>query len=297
MYYELKQEVYDSLKAICRKTLEQRKKRTINEMMMELMDLPGLPMHCPYHHFIVPAAFLTQAAVAEAKAPEELESWLDIAEERARTIAAGACGECGVCGAAVGCGIFVSIYTKATPKTEENWKWANTATAKGLEHLASYAGPRCCKRTCMLAAEAGVPYINETCGTAFTLMENWKCEYHHKNAECLESKCPYYEASGEKTMNSQIAIIVEHEKMPRKEPGRTCQCMNEPIDLQTKKGELTWVKQEGDKVREGELICEGEVEKKVVEFFAPCDGVLTQCCIGDGEVFQAGAVLGYIEKV
>lgn len=148
----------------------------------------------------------------------------------------------------------------------------------------------------MLAAEAGVPYINETCGTAFTLTENWKCGYHHKNAECIERKCPYYEAKGNKDTSCQIPILAEDEKMPRKEPGRTCQCMNEPVNLQTKKGVLMWIKKEGDPVREGELICEGEVEKKVVEFLAPCGGVLSQRCIGDGEVFQAGSLLGYIEK-
>lgn len=193
MDYNLKQEVYDGLKDICQKTLAEKQLLTIHKMMMRLMELEGLPMHCPYHHFIVPAACLTQAAIAEQKSREELGDWLDTAEERARTIAAGACGECGVCGAAAGCGIFVSIYTGATPKSGENWKWANMVTGKCLQHLASYAGPRCCKRTCMLAAEAGIPYINETCGTAFTLQEKWTCSYHQKNAECLEDKCPYYE--------------------------------------------------------------------------------------------------------
>ena len=37
-----------------------------------------------------------------------------------------------------------------------------------------------------------------------------------------------------------------------------------------------------------------EVEKKTVEFLAPCDGVLTQQCVGDGEVFTAGDILGYV---
>lgn len=296
MHFELKQEVYDNLKAICRETLERERAMTINEMMMQLMDLEGLPMHCPYHHFIVPAAFLTQAAVAEGRTARELDDWLELAEERSRTIAAGACGECGVCGAAVGCGIFTAIYTGATPKTRENWKWANTVTGTCLQHLASYEGPRCCKRTCMLAAEAGIPYINENCGTSFTWMENWECRYHHKNAECIESKCPYYKGSGGEAVKPEIPIIVEDEKMPRKGPDCTCKCMNEGIKLQEKKGILTWIKKEGDLVREGELICEGEVEKKIVEFLAPCGGVLTRCAIADGEVFTAGTVLGYIAE-
>ena len=90
------------------------------------------------------------------------------------------------------------------------------------------------------------------------------------------------------------AIIVEEEKMPRKDPKRTCKCMDEPVKLAAKKGALTWVKDVGESVKEGELICEGEVEKKVVEFFAPCGGVLVEQCIQDDEIFTAGDVLGYI---
>lgn len=293
MYFELKQELFDRLREICMETRRAEESMSVTRMLTRLMDLEGLPMHCPYHHFIVPAALLTQSAVFEKRDVSELSAWLDLAEERAKTVPAGFCGECGTCGSAVGIGMFLSIYTGATPKSVENWQQANEITGICLQKIAAYPGPRCCKRTSFLAVNEGVPYLNEKLGLEFTVETDQSCTYHNRNAECLEGECPFYEG-GEAMRDTGRAIIVEAEKMPKKDPAKICKCMNEPVKLESKKGTLFWVKQTGDTVKKGEVICEGEVEKKTVEFPAPCDGVLTQQCVGDGEVFTAGDILGYV---
>lgn len=293
MYFELKQELFDRLREICMETRRAEESMSVTRMLTRLMDLEGLPMHCPYHHFIVPAALLTQSAVFEKRDVSELSAWLDLAEERAKTVPAGFCGECGTCGSAVGVGMFLSIYTGATPKSVENWQQANEITGICLQKIAVYPGPRCCKRTSFLAVNEGVPYLNEKLGLEFTIETDPSCTYHNRNAECLEGECPFYEG-GEAMRDTGRAIIVEAEKMPKKDPAKICKCMNEPVKLESKKGTLFWVKQTGDTVKKGEVICEGEVEKKTVEFPAPCDGVLTQQCVGDGEVFTAGDILGYV---
>lgn len=293
MYFELKQELFDRLREICMETRRAEESMSVTRMLTRLMDLEGLPMHCPYHHFIVPAALLTQSAVFEKRDVSELSAWLDLAEERAKTVPAGFCGECGTCGSAVGIGMFLSIYTGATPKSVENWQQANEITGICLQKIAAYPGPRCCKRTSFLAVNEGVPYLNEKLGLEFTIETDPSCTYHNRNAECLEGECPFYEG-GEAMRDTGRAIIVEAEKMPKKDPAKICKCMNEPVKLESKKGTLFWVKQTGDTVKKGEVICEGEVEKKTVEFPAPCDGVLTQQCVGDGEVFTAGDILGYV---
>ena len=63
--------------------------------LMKLMDMDGIPMHCPYHHFIMPAALLTVTAVQEKRDRQELTDWLETAEERAKTVPPGFCGNCG----------------------------------------------------------------------------------------------------------------------------------------------------------------------------------------------------------
>lgn len=192
MAFIMKDEVFAEMKDVCRAMHREGKKLKVEEALMNLMNMEGMPMHCPYHHFMMPGALLTLAAVDEGKSEEELNQWLDLAEERAKNVLPGFCGLYGACGAAVGAGIFVSIYTGGTPMSGENWKWANEATGKSLLRIAQYPGPRCCKRTSFLAALEAVPYINEKCGLHFEITEDITCRYHQKNAECLESKCPFY---------------------------------------------------------------------------------------------------------
>ena len=65
---------------------------------MECMDLEGLPMHCPPHHFMVPAVLLTACALQEGKTREELEKLLTEADKRAKKVLGGFCGNYGNCG-------------------------------------------------------------------------------------------------------------------------------------------------------------------------------------------------------
>jgi len=294
MKFDLQQEYFDGLREICLDTKRKNEKMTVTAMLMRLMDMEGLMMHCPYHHFLVPAALLTQAAIADDIADEVLVEWLDKAEERAKTVPAAFCGECGACGSGISMGMFVSIYTGATPKTIENWQWANEATGIALQKIAEYPGPRCCKRTAFLAVNGTLDYVNEKCGTDLKYEKNIECPYFDRNAECLESQCPFYKKA-EKAESAQYAIIVEAEMMPKKDPAKTCKCMNEPVDLTTKKGTLMWLKEVGEEVKQGEVVCEGEVEKKTIEFVAQYDGILAEKCVEDGEVFTEGTVLGYLK--
>jgi len=91
------------------------------------------------------------------------------------------------------------------------------------------------------------------------------------------------------------AIIVPESLMPKPQPYRNCACMKRPVDLAAQKGTLTWLVQAGQSVEKGQVICEGEVDKKTVEFQAPCDGVLAEHTVEDQCVFRSGDVLGYIE--
>lgn len=189
---ELKQEVFDRIKGVCQDIYKKGDGLKADEMMKQLMDIEGIPMHYPYHHFIMPAGLLTLAAIEKGHQESQLLQWLETAEERAKTVPGGFCGNCGTCGSAVGVGIFVSVLTGATPMAAENWQWANEATGKCLIKISQYPGPRCCKRTTFLAVMEGVPYINEKCGLHLEVNEEIECKYHNKNATCLEEGCPFY---------------------------------------------------------------------------------------------------------
>ena len=70
---------------------------------------------------------------------------------RARNVLPAFCGLYGACGAAVGCGIFMSVYTGTTPLSKDTWSLCNYATAGALSEMAKLGGPRCCKRNTFAA--------------------------------------------------------------------------------------------------------------------------------------------------
>ena len=57
---------------------------------------------------------------------------------------------------------------------------------------------------------------------------------------------------------------------------------------------VRWLKNEGDTVKKGEVICEVETEKAVFEVSAPQDGFLLQITAHDGEDVEILATIGYV---
>jgi len=155
-----------------------------------LMRHPGLKLHGPEHHFLVPAALLT--AVANARRTAEVKaSWLAEARRRADAVQGGSCGFQGACGAGVGVGIFASVATGATPLAREAWGAANSATGRALTVIGGLGGPRCCKRTTWLAILTGVRFAREHLGVRLQA-SGAACEWSRRNAECLGEPCPFH---------------------------------------------------------------------------------------------------------
>lgn len=188
--------VYEKLRNYCVETRKAGRSLTADEMVNELMDFEEVPMHHPYHHFIMPAALLTLASMEEDASPEALNDMLIIAGERAKQVPGGSCGNCGSCGNGVGAGIFLSIYTDTSPMSGESWQWVNELTGRCLVAISKVGGPRCCKRTAYLSLQESVPYINEKLGLHIALNDEIRCRYHSRNKDCKKEVCPFYRAEG-----------------------------------------------------------------------------------------------------
>lgn len=57
---------------------------------------------------------------------------------------------------------------------------------------------------------------------------------------------------------------------------------------------VKWLKQEGDQVGKGEIVCEVETEKAVFEVEAPADGVMLKIFVGAGKVAPIFSTIGVI---
>ena len=157
-----------------------------------LMRHPGLKLHGPEHHFLVPAALLTATANARGT-PGEKAGWLGEARRRSDAVPGGSCGFQGACGAGVGVGIFASVATGATPLTRQSWGTANAATGRALTVIGGLGGPRCCKRTSWLALLTGVSVARQALGVRLE-GRGPSCDWSELNAECLGTPCPFHPA-------------------------------------------------------------------------------------------------------
>jgi len=155
-------------------------------LALRIFEIPGLNMHGPEYHSIVPAILvaawqnsnnnLTVSAVHEAI-------------ERGKSIKGGSCGLHGNCGAGVGAGIAVSVIEEATPLSTVSRGAANRATALSLLAISEHGGPRCCKRDAITSIEsfmASTPYFHEPHHTAYV------CRQYAKNKSCMGKICPYH---------------------------------------------------------------------------------------------------------
>lgn len=94
---------------------------------------------------------------------------------------------------------------------------------------------------------------------------------------------------------SRAAITVPAFVTPCGSGDNSCCCRPKPIETTFKGGVVRWLRQPGDTVGAGEILCELEIEKAVVELPAPASGVLAELCVGDGEAYGPGAILGYLD--
>lgn len=190
-------EIYDEITRSCLRIYDSERIYAVDEILMKLMDIKGVPMHDPFHHYIMPASLLTAAAKAVGAERKTLEMWLSEAMVRGKKVPGGFCGDCGACGSGVGVGIFLSVYTGAKPMKRENWAFVNRGTAYALDRVSSYPGPRCCKRVLLLAAQAACELAKENLNIALEMNSEIRCHYFRNNKECLGKECPFFKTRNE----------------------------------------------------------------------------------------------------
>ncbi|MDP4280621.1 MAG: DUF5714 domain-containing protein [Bacteroidota bacterium] len=159
------------------------------DMATEIMHSDKISMHGPEHHFLVPAVLIS--AYCNATGDDTRLEKLRIARKRAEKIPGGFCGTHGNCGAGVGTGIFISIITKSTPLSKEEWRLSNLITGRSLISIANHGGPRCCKRDVYLALEEAVRFVKEKFNVG---LESSKihCRFSKFNKECLKEECLFF---------------------------------------------------------------------------------------------------------
>lgn len=155
-------------------------------LAQKVFELPGLNMHGPEYHTIVPAVLV---AAWQNQTGDKDVSKISDAVRRGRDIKGGACGFYGSCGAGVGAGIAVSVIESATPLSRDERGAANRATGYALLEISKYSGPSCCKREALASIES---FIQTTGYFKGIQKEEYICKQYGKNKDCIHQKCPYF---------------------------------------------------------------------------------------------------------
>jgi radical SAM protein with 4Fe4S-binding SPASM domain len=155
-------------------------------LAQKVFELPGLNMHGPEYHSIVPAVLV---AAWQNLNGRKGASKIREAISRGKDIKGGACGFYGNCGAGVGAGTAVSIIEGATPMSRDERGAANLAAGHALLAIGRHGGPRCCKRDAITSIES----FMQTTGYFRDLQkEEYICKQYGKNKDCIRKKCPYF---------------------------------------------------------------------------------------------------------
>lgn len=150
-----------------------------------IFELPGLNMHGPEYHSIVPAVLVAalQNLNGQRSLPEIRE-----AIRRGRSTPGGSCGLQGSCGAGIGAGIAATLIEKSTPMTPRPRSIANRATGEALLAISRHEGARCCKRDSITAIES---FMRTTPYFIGVEQAHYACKQYKSNKTCLGRRCPY----------------------------------------------------------------------------------------------------------
>ncbi len=176
----------------CLSIYEKQERIRVTELALHLMDSPVLNMHCPQHHFLLPAVMLTSAYKEQGRPVEILRDDLMEAMMRAKNILPAFCGLYGSCGAAVGLGIYSSILNDSDQYSFAAWALTNRIVGECLTEISKVDGPRCCKRNSFIALLAGEKFTKKEFGIDLGETPDIECTHFERNVECKKHECPFY---------------------------------------------------------------------------------------------------------
>lgn len=163
-------------------------------LAVEIMNAPVIKMHGSEHHFIVPAVLLTCINNLELQ-PGNLQEKLDKAEERAANETSDVCTHhLGICGAAMGTGVFLSMFLNREHVHDDAWSLSNHIIADALKRIAEHGGPRCCKRDTYFSLLSAIDYLNDHFALNLQKSEPL-CTFSLRNRSCGLEQCIFYNMS------------------------------------------------------------------------------------------------------
>lgn len=160
------------------------------QIFQSIANKDYISIHGPEHHILDGASILV--AFKNAGGNLNLDEALDKLMFEGLRMPGAMCGLWGICGAITSVGAALSIIDGTGPlSTDGTWGNHMQFASDAIGELGKINGPRCCKRDAMIAFKNGIDYINHHYGVTLEY-EDRKCEFYHRNDQCIKEKCPFY---------------------------------------------------------------------------------------------------------
>lgn len=164
-------------------------------LAVSIMNSPKIRIFGPEHHLILPAVMLTCVYNLQHthRDKEELLTILEETENRVENQSPRECAyHLGGCGAAIGTGIFASIFLGKSLSKDETWSVANSLVADSLKRIAEAGAPRCCKRDTYISIETSVDFLKNRYNIELPITQG-RCTFSLRNSSCKREECYFYD--------------------------------------------------------------------------------------------------------
>ncbi|MFH1153515.1 MAG: DUF5714 domain-containing protein [Pseudomonadota bacterium] len=161
--------------------------------MITLMNIvrshPGVPLHGPEHHFILPGVIL--AAFRNSGGALDNDRIL-AGIQRGKAVPGGVCAFWGTCGAVTGAGIALGIILESSPLKPRPRRIVQEITAAIIKELATIEAARCCQRETWTVLKMVGDLSLKVLGVELKAEGSVSCAQKHLNKECALKQCPYF---------------------------------------------------------------------------------------------------------
>jgi 7,8-dihydro-6-hydroxymethylpterin dimethyltransferase len=164
------------------------------QTFLALRESQDFPMNGPEHHPLVAAAFLL--AYYDQHGEPSWEDITDALQTAATELPGGSCGFWGACSAGLAVGIAYCAILGSSPTDGGPRSVAHQAVSRILGRIGEFAGPRCCRRDCLLALQVGCELSAELLPHPVRTSYRDACDQAADNDECLGGVCPFLSAEG-----------------------------------------------------------------------------------------------------
>ncbi len=170
---------------LCRNTTE----TDMVELLRRIRRHPGIPVHGPEHHSLVPGIIL---ATYRNLGGHLADAMFETALRRGGQVPGGSCAFVGICGAAAGVGIAFSQIIDANPLTPRERQKVMRAVNEVSAAVSCDPAARCCQRDAWFslrkAAELSAVYLPVKLRAEGSLL----CEQYRRNPDCATKSCPLW---------------------------------------------------------------------------------------------------------